>query len=205
MKHKYIITDCDSVLLDWEKSFYDYMENTLGYKRKPDTDHHYMISKRYHDVSNEHVMKIIKEFNESNRLSNLEPYRDSVEWVKKLQHLGYEFIVVSAFSDCGIAHTKRLNNLQSVFGNGIIELYGVGIGQSKRQLLRDNWGDSGYYWIEDHFTHATAGYEEGLKPILIDHPTNKQYSTDLFPRVSNDTPWHEIFDIVTGKTSYASK
>jgi FMN phosphatase YigB (HAD superfamily) len=205
MIHKYILTDCDSVLLDWNKAFYDYMENELGYIKEPDTDGEYMIKRRYKDLTSKTANKLIIDFNKSDRLCMLEPYRDSVEWVKKLQHLGYEFIVISAFSEYADDHAKRLANLQDVFGTGITNLYGVGIGKTKRHILRNNWGDSDLFWIEDHFTHALAGYEEGLKPILIDHPTNKEYQTKLFPRVSNTTPWREIFDIVTGKAPYVSK
>jgi hypothetical protein len=58
------------------------------------------------------------------------------------------------------------------------------------------WADTGYFWIEDHMRQAEAGHEAGLRPLLINHPYNHHYGTDLFPKVSFETPWAEIVNIV---------
>jgi beta-phosphoglucomutase-like phosphatase (HAD superfamily) len=58
------------------------------------------------------------------------------------------------------------------------------------------WLDTGYFWIEDHVNQAEAGHKAGLKAVLIKHPYNSHYTTDLFPSVSNNTPWKEIYNMV---------
>ena len=65
------------------------------------------------------------------------------------------------------------------------------------------WADSKYFWIEDHMRQAEAGHEAGLRTILIKHPYNKHYYTDLFPIVSYETPWKEIYSIITAEYNQA--
>jgi len=43
---------------------------------------------------------------------------------------------------------------------------------------------------------AEAGYEAGLRTVLISHPYNSHYKTDLFPTVSYKSPWEEIYNMV---------
>ena len=58
------------------------------------------------------------------------------------------------------------------------------------------WSGSGYFWLEDHMRQAEAGYEQGLKPILFSKPYNRHYSTDLFPTVSEVSPWKDLYQII---------
>ena len=75
------------------------------------------------------------------------------------------------------------------------EIVCLEMGSSKATELT-RWEGSGYFWIEDHMRQAEAGHEAGLKTVLIDHPYNSHYKTDLFPTVSYTKPWEEIYDMV---------
>lgn len=192
-KERIIISDCDGVLCNWNDAFDTFMESR-GLPRKKDTDNDYNISAR-HGISSRVAHSLIKEFNEGANIANLSPFRDSVEYVTKLANLGFRFTVVTSISDHPDATIYRTENLKKLFGDVFDEIHCIEMGASKAATLL-KWADTGYFWIEDHMRQAEAGHEAGLKTILINHPYNTHYTTDLFPKVSYETPWAEIFDIV---------
>lgn len=192
-KPKIILTDADGVLINWNDAFTSFMESK-GHPRLAGTDNEYSISVR-HNVSMHDAMAYVKEFNESSAIEHIKPFADSVEYVGKLAELGFRFIVVTSISDHPDSKIYRTRNLQSIFGDVFDDVHCIAQGASKATILLD-WADTGYFWIEDHMRQAEAGHEAGLKTVLINHPYNHHYTTDLFPRVSYETPWQEIYDLV---------
>lgn len=193
MIDKIILTDADGCLVDWNGAFSKFMTER-GYPQLPDTDHHYSLALR-HNISAQFAIELVKEFNEGRWISDLDAFADSVEYVKKLEDLGFRFIVVTSIGDTSAAKFHRTKNLFKLFGDVFKEINCIDTGASKAHILQ-NWCDSRYFWIEDHMRQAEAGHEVNLRPILISHPYNEHYSTELFPRVSNSSPWREIYDIV---------
>ena len=190
---KIILTDADGCLVNWNAGFCKYMA-FLGVPQLPGTDSDYAISIR-HGITSTQAIGFIKEFNEGRRIADLEPLSDSVEYVSKLADKGFRFIVVTSISDAPMAHHYRTKNLNGIFGDVFDEINCIEMGLSKAAILQ-RWAGTGYFWIEDHMRQAEAGHEAGLKTILINHPYNSHYKTDLFPTVSNITPWREIHDMV---------
>ena len=190
---KIILTDADGCLVNWNKGFLKFMEEK-GHPQIPNTAHEYNISAR-HNVSTTQAMEFVKEFNEGPEIEFLEPFADSVKYVGKLAQLGFRFIVVTSISSHPDAKVRRTKNLHNIFGNVFDDVHCIEQGASKARILM-NWADTGYFWVEDHMRQAEAGYEAGLKTILINHPYNSHYKTDLFPTVSYDKPWKEIYEMV---------
>lgn len=190
---KHILTDADGVLVFWVQGFEKFMEGK-GHKLRPGTEREYKMTARY-DIDWDTAGALIKEFNESDAIANLKPFADSVEYVKKLVDKGFRFTVVTSISSAPIAKINRTTNLTKIFGNIFDEIVCIDMGASKFETLK-RWQGTGYFWIEDHMRQAEAGYEAGLKPILIEQPYNEHYSTDLFPIVSYDNPWKEIYHMV---------
>lgn len=193
IKEKIILTDADGVLVDWLAGFGSFMESK-GFPRLPGTDKDYAISAR-HGVSNHQGMEFVKEFNEGPQIAELAAFKDSVEYVIKLANKGFRFVVVTSLSDHPSAHTHRTTNLHNLFGDVFDEINCIILGGDKADILT-RWADTEYFWIEDHMRQAEAGYEAGLRPILISHPYNDHYQTDLFPKVSYETPWADIYKMV---------
>ena len=193
-KERIILSDCDGVLVNWNKGFESFME-TKGHPKIADTEDDYSMAIR-HGVNTLTAQALIKEYNEGPCIADLEPFADSIEYVKKLADDGFRFIVVTSISDAPEAKFYRTKNLAKLFGDVFDDIHCITMGASKAHILM-NWADTGYFWIEDHMRQAEAGYEAGLKTILIDHPYNTHYNTDLFPKVSVTTPWKEIYDIIT--------
>lgn len=190
---KIILTDVDGCLLNWNSAFEEFMESR-GYPKIPNTDHEYNISIR-HNLPTSKAMEFVKEFNEGPVIESLEAFKDSVRYIQKLSQLGFRFIVVTSISDHPDAKIRRTKNLENIFGKVFDEIHCITMGASKAKILL-NWADTGYFWIEDHMRQAEAGYEAGLRPILINHPYNSHYKTDLFPTVGYETPWKEIYEKV---------
>lgn len=193
MKKKLILTDADGVLVFWIGAFKKFMESR-GYSQKPDTEHEYRMSIKY-GISSELVENLITEFNESELIANLEPFGDAPTYIPKLVEKGFRFIVVTSLSDAPHAREYRAQNLRAIYGDIFDDVVSIKVGASKYETLK-RWADTKLFWIEDHQRQAEAGYEVGLSPILIRQPYNSHYSTDLFPTVSFETPWKEIYDLV---------
>lgn len=191
---KVILTDCDGVLLKWDTAFEEFI-TAKGHPRVPNTDTEYSMALR-HNITIRQAQDYIQEFNESPKIADLDPFADCVEHVAKLAEQGFKFIAVTSISDHPLAKINRTENLKNLFGDIFEDVVCLAMGASKAHVLMQ-WADTGYFWIEDHQRQAEAGHEAGLKTILIDHPYNTHYATDLFPKVSYHTPWKEIYKIIS--------
>jgi FMN phosphatase YigB (HAD superfamily) len=190
---KIILTDCDGVLLQWDKGFEKFIESK-GHARIPGTDAEYSIAIR-HNITNGLAHSYIKEFNEGPEIEHLNAFADSVKYVGKLVGKGFRFIAVTSISDHPDSKIYRTRNITNLFGDIFDDVICLEMGASKAHVLMQ-WSDKGYFWIEDHMRQAEAGHEAGLKTVLINHPYNTHYKTDLFPTVTCTTPWKEIYNLV---------
>jgi len=192
-KERIIISDCDGCLVSWNEGFNEFMTEH-GMPQLPNTHAEYNLAVR-HGIDTTLAHSLVKEFNESSRIADLAPFADSVKYVKKLTDKRFRFIVVTSISDAPNAHYHRTKNLENIFGQVFNEINCIETGASKAHILL-NWADTGYFWIEDHMRQAEAGHEAGLNTVLISHPYNLHYTTDLFPTVSYTKPWEEIYEMV---------
>jgi len=193
MKEKLILTDVDGVLLNWNKAFIAFMTEK-GYPQVPGTDSDYNLDVR-HGLSLAEVLEFVHVFNTSESVGKLEPLVDSVKYVKMLAEKGFRFTAVTSLSDKPEALKYRTENLKNLFGDVFNEIVCLSAGAHKDEVLK-RWLGSDLFWIEDHAKQALAGHEAGLKTVLINHPYNSHFITDLFPRVSLNHAWEEIYNLV---------
>ena len=193
-KERLILTDCDGVLVNWLSKFAVFMDER-GYPLIEGTEHEYAITKRHKNVPEEVVHSLLRDYADSDHIANLEPFADSVKYVKLLSEQGFRFTVITALSDSPLATMNRMKNLHKLFGNVFNDIQCIKMGAIKTEWLRP-WEGTGHFWIEDHPGQAVAGHQLGLKSVLIDHPHNRNHIDDLFPRVSNESPWEEIYEMV---------
>lgn len=189
---KLILSDADGVLLNWEDGFVKYMKS-FGFEMKRNDV--YNLGTAF-GMPYEEAMKYAMAFNETEIFNNLEPYKDALEWVPKLAEKGFKFAIISSMSVDPVIRIHRIKNLRRLYGSCIEDMHGLNPTDDKQRVL-SLWGDSGLFWLEDHFKNASAGHEEGLRPILVDTAYNAHYQTDLFPRTSRETPWADIYRIIT--------
>jgi FMN phosphatase YigB (HAD superfamily) len=184
---KLLVVDVDNTILDWEFAF-DVYANTHGFYKDPTVKPSFNLAPMYR-LKDEHVFQLVKQFNESAAIGFLPALRDAWYWVRKLGDEGWRFHGVTSVSDDPNVKELRIRNLEKQFGKVFEHVECLSIGASKRDYLEANFKDSGLFWVEDNVENAELGLAVGMKPLLVAHNYNRDY-TGLIPRVMN---WEEIY------------
>ena len=132
---KIILTDCDGVLLQWEKAFHEWMELN-GFEQIGKG--HYDIDMMYH-LPQGFSKTLIKIFNESAWMGYLEPMPGSVEAVKQLAEEGYKFTVITSQSTDPVANklqTKPKDHFGDVFEDFVFLDTGAGKLEALSQIQK---------------------------------------------------------------------
>ena len=205
------MTDVDGVLLEWEHHFTEWMlqrsyfDNEVGegyvgkkvypYKLLDDKQDTYEMAERF-GLTKTEVRKEIREFNKSAWMGNQPPILESQTWVKLLAAEGWTFIPITSQTSDIPAQLLRKKRLGELFGDHIFTNYHIlDTGADKDSALAE-FHNTGLYWVEDKPKNAVAGLKYGLKPILIDHPYNRDFNHPEVIRVSN---WKQIHSLLHGK------
>jgi len=203
--NRIILTDVDGVLLEWEHHFTKWMlQKTLfddrgaryhPYRLLPDKQDTYWMEERFGLTKNE-IRIQIREFNRSAWMGTQRPMIGSQTWVKLLAAEGWTFIPITSQTSDKPAQELRKRRLGELFGEHVFTNYHIlGTGADKDSALAE-FHNTGLYWVEDKPANAVAGLKYGLKPILIDHPYNKDLNHDGIIRVNN---WQDIHKILSGR------
>ena len=203
--NRIILTDVDGVLLEWEHHFTKWMlQKTLFDKRGaryhphrllPDKQNTYEMAERF-GVTKDEIRKLIREFNRSAWMGTQRPMLESQTWIKLLAAEGWTFIPITSQTSDIPAQQLRKRRLGELFGDHVFTNYHIlGTGADKDSALAE-FHNTGLYWVEDKPNNAVAGLKYGLKPILIDHPYNRDFDHPDVIRVSN---WKQIHSLVHGK------
>ena len=206
--NRIILTDVDGVLLEWEHHFIkwmlnrSYFENEVGegytgkriypYKLLDGKENTYEMAERF-GLTKTEVRKEIREFNKSAWMGNQPPMHDSQTWVKLLAAEGWTFIPITSQTSDIPAQLLRKKRLGELFGDHIFTNYHIlDTGSDKDHALAE-FHNTGLYWVEDKPKNALAGLKYGLKPILINHTYNQDFSHPDIIRVNN---WKDIHGII---------
>jgi hypothetical protein len=203
--NRIILTDVDGVLLEWEHHFTKWMlQRTLfddrgaryhPYRLLPDKQNTYEMAERF-GVTKDEIRKQIREFNRSAWMGTQRPMLESQTWVKLMAAEGWTFIPITSQTSDIPAQELRKKRLGELFGDHVFTNYHIlGTGADKDGALAE-FHNTGLYWVEDKPKNAVAGLKYGLKPILIDHPYNKDFNHDGIIRVSN---WQDIHQLLSGR------
>ena len=203
--NRIILTDVDGVLLEWEHHFTKWMlQKTLfddrgsryhPHRLLPDKQDTYWMEERFGLTKNE-IRIQIREFNRSAWMGTQRPMLGSQTWVKLLAAEGWTFIPITSQTSDKPAQELRKRRLGELFGEHVFTNYHIlGTGADKDSALAE-FHNTGLYWVEDKPADAVAGLKYGLKPILIDHPYNKDLNHDGIIRVNN---WQDIHKILSGR------
>lgn len=194
---KVILTDVDGVLLDWIGAFDEWMHEHHNMHVAEGGRDAWDVALRYgnHQLDG---TKIVKQFNESAAIGFLSPFQDSVKYVRKLhEEHGYIFRAITSVGDNRYTKILRQQNLERVFGKDIFdELICLPMMDNKQKAL-ELYKDSGYWWIEDHVSHAELGQELGLNSIIMRRIYNQMQADRS--RLVKANNWRDIYEIIVGK------
>tara|TARA_A100001011_G_scaffold72571_1_gene74451 strand:- start:22738 stop:23376 length:639 start_codon:yes stop_codon:yes gene_type:complete len=196
-----ILTDVDGVLLEWEyhftqwmlqRNYYDAQEQRVyPYKLLQDKQNTYEMADRF-GLSITEIRKEIREFNKSAWMGTQCPMPDSQTWVKLLAAEGWTFIPITSQTSDVPAQELRKKRLGELFGDHIFKNYHIlDTGSDKDSVLAE-FHNTGLYFIEDKPKNALTGLKYGVRPILIDHPYNRDFQHPDVIRVNNWKQIHEL-------------
>ena len=198
-----ILTDVDGVLLEWEHHFTKWLQLRSYFDKNGNRNYPYKLLDAKHDdydmskrfgISKETISQEIREFNRSAWMGTQRPMLESQTWVKLLHAEGWTFVPITSQTSDIPGQALRKKRLGELFGEHVFSNYHIlGTGADKDSALA-NFHDTGLYWVEDKPKNALAGLSYGLKPILIDHPYNKDFNHPDIIRVNN---WKQIHEILS--------
>lgn len=189
MVNKTILTDIDEVILQWSKSFEEWIVKNITYNPENRLESAYSIE-NWLNIDFEETRDLIYRFNNSNHFSNLEPYPKSVEYIEKLHNEGCNFIAITSCGDNEDIHNMRINNIRTYFGEIFDVIHCLGIGEDKTKYLKmynKSW------WIDDKVENVIDGMNVGHKSIIMTQPYNLDYNHDNVTRVND---WEDIYEII---------
>lgn len=190
-----ILSDCDGVLLNWEDSFEDWMSFEKGITRKSwsEFDHYGFAIGKSFGIGDEQAGELIDEFNRSPWMLSLPPVRDAVKFVRKLhEEQGFALHVITSFGDDQNAIAMRMENLEQVFGYGVVQRFVPLVHNvSKEDTLRP-YGGRGMIFVEDRKSNVDLAIRLGIEGVLMQHDYNIDYD-GAGTRVKN---WEEIYKML---------
>ena len=201
MNNRIILTDVDGVLLEWEHHFTKWMVQRTYFDKKGSRFHPYRLLENKENtyemaerfgVTIPEIRKEIREFNRSAWMGTQRPMLESQTWVKLLHAEGWTFIPITSQTSDKPAQELRKKRLEELFGKQVFSNYHIlGTGADKDSALAE-FHNTGLYWVEDKPKNAVAGLKYGLKPLLFDHPYNRDFNHPEITRVNNWKQIHEI-------------
>ena len=201
--NRIILTDVDGVLLEWEHHFTKWLQLRSYFDKNGNRNYPYKLLDAKHDdydmskrfgISKETISQEIREFNRSAWMGTQRPMLESQTWVKLLHAEGWTFVPITSQTSDIPGQALRKKRLGELFGEHVFSNYHIlGTGADKDSALA-NFHDTGLYWVEDKPKNALAGLSYGLKPILIDHPYNRDFNHPDIIRVNN---WKQIHEMLS--------
>tara|TARA_B100000989_G_scaffold269533_1_gene225012 strand:- start:211 stop:768 length:558 start_codon:yes stop_codon:yes gene_type:complete len=183
VRHKILLTDIDGVVLDWQKHFNKYL------------DHYYPGEELFDPTvfaQGERTGKIIKEFNNSAWIGFLEPWKDSVEVLTELNHMGWKIYGCTSMGTDQYANALRKKNIETLMPDVFTQLEIIPFMQPKGNWLAP-WKGSGAVWVEDKWSNAIIGADMGIKTFLMKQSYNSKQDYQGVEKVDN---WRQIYNKV---------
>lgn len=193
MRNKRLLVDCDGVLLCWVEGFEKWLLEVHNKVMEPEQPGVYKVEHRVPGLTSVEAHDLVHEFNRSDYIEFLTPFRDAQKYVKKLHEEGFTFHCITAIEDNAIIYNRRWNNIRTLFGDAVDELTLVGGMASKIHHLT-KYRDTGRYWIEDSIENAIDGHNLGLETMLVSHNHSLDFKHDDIHVVQD---WKEIYEIIT--------
>lgn len=183
---KIIITDVDECVLQWKKSFEEFIKNKDIIVNGEMHEHKDIDN--WIEVNDDEFMELLYEFNHSVKFGNLDVGYKSEIFIPLLHDMGYKFY---ALTSCGSSETviqNRILNIKNIFGDIFEDIICIDLCESKNDKLKSLPYNA--IWVEDKFSNAELGLQCNHKCFLIHHNHNEDFNNPNIQRVED---WEEIY------------
>lgn len=184
---KIIITDIDECVLQWRKTFVEYIEKN-GIPTKGEISQYYDICDLV-DADRDSLEQILYEFHTSTMFENLNVGYSADVYIPLLHDMGYEFIALTACGSVDEIKNRRISNIKSIFGDIFKDIICINHTDSKLDYLKKLPNES--IWVEDRIDNCEFGLEVGHRCFLIHHPYN---DNPISKEVTRVTSWEDIYN-----------
>lgn len=181
-----LITDMDGCLVNWLEPFKFFV-----IQKCPNATFNSNYPKEWdlnRWISNVDVNKAIDEFNRSDFLGLLKPFRESSRYMLPLTNLCEVVILTSAGRS---NFQKRLEILYRLYGKIFNGLICIDIKESKKTILANFISRKKVYWVEDNYWNAMYGKEFGYTTFFMKHFHNHKQVTEQNGLIVVES-WSEI-------------
>lgn len=194
MKRKLILTDVDGVVLQWGKTFGQYIKDMGLVPETHNIRPAYKVEKLL-NITKDEAIVLIDEFHHSDHFKNLIPYHDALVYIHALAQKGYRFIAITACGDSNnkIIYNNRYKNLNKYFLNIFEDLHIMSLRASKAEYLSRY---KNAYWIEDTLKNAITGLEFGHSTFFINRGEDTR-NQGSHPSITEFSSWKEIYTQLT--------
>lgn len=184
------LADCDDVLLNWSVAFCEFMEiNHPEYKIDRST---YSLG-----LDLKTRTKFIELFNQSPEFAKIQPYPQAIEYVKKIQQLGFKFVVISTCLGSNYTRIMREQNLEKVFGKDVFKaIHCLPLYTSKKSTLAKY---KPTYWVDDKLSHCIDGSLVGhtVFEMIQSHSPKEERPKS----VTSVKSWQEIYEKILANST----
>lgn len=180
---KYLLTDCDGVLLNWKDAFADWIGLEAEY------DHDYDLSVCY-NIPNWKMEVLMQTFERSKHFGYLEAVEPFALTALRTLLNDYKIVVISSVSADPSVVKNRAKNLIAVYGDIFEDIIHVG-SDSKWETL--STFPPGSVWVEDNIKNYLMGEPLDFESFLYKRPWNRHQS--IHPRYD----WCDIYHKLRSK------
>lgn len=167
---KVILVDVDGVLCDWEFAFEQWIRKNTHLRRRY-TDK-YDITTAY-DIDRQRMDNYIQEFNSTDNIEFLPPFRDAIYYVKMLhEKYGMIFHAITLLGTEQKQMDRRFKNLVDLFGSTVFTDISCLPPHNDKRTILSLYEQSECFYVEDNVDHARTGLELGLESIIMKHVYN---------------------------------
>jgi len=166
MEKPIILCDVDGVVLEWMSKIPEFLAKRGFNPDKAIRAYSYgefLTLSEITGLPEENAVKLIEEYNSSEWIKYLSPYKDALAVVNILKHT-YDFIAVTAIGTASDCAKYRMHNLQFWYPNAFTDIHIVGINESKTDIL-NSYEQS--IFIDDSPNYCKEGVNAGHYTIRL--------------------------------------
>ena len=193
-----ILCDVDAVVLEWLSKLPEFLvKKNINPEKAIECYAYgeYIGLTEITGLPEKEALKLINEYNSSEYIKYLTPYKDALAVVNLLKR-DYQFIAVTAIGTAGTCAQYRMHNLQFWYPDAFTSIHVVGVGESKKDILESY---SPKIFIDDSPNYCEEGINAGHYTIRL----VRDKRIDLVPTM-HAKDWFDVATLIRQYETFKS-